>query len=130
MYRAVTRSIQVTVTPTYLADQSSPPDGRFFWAYAVEIENLGTETVQLRTRYWRITDGHGRVQEVRGEGVVGKTPVLAPGARFHYTSGCPLETPQGIMEGEYGMVTDEGERFVVAIPAFSLDSPADNRILH
>lgn len=130
MYRAVTRSIQVTVTPTYLADQSSPPDGRFFWAYSVEIENLGSEVVQLRTRYWRITDGQGRVQEVRGDGVVGKTPVLAPGARFHYTSGCPLETPQGIMEGEYGMVTDEGERFAVAIPAFSLDSPADHRILH
>lgn len=130
MYRAVTRSIQVTVTPTYLADQSSPPDGRFFWAYSVEIENLGSEVVQLRTRYWRITDGQGRVQEVRGDGVVGKTPVLAPGARFHYTSGCPLETPQGIMEGEYGMVTDEGEHFAVAIPAFSLDSPADHRILH
>lgn len=130
MYRAVTRSIQVTVTPTYVEDQSSPPDGRFFWAYFVEIENLGTETVQLRARYWRITDGNGRVQEVRGAGVVGQTPVLAPGTRFDYTSGCPLETPQGIMEGEYEMVTDAGERFVIAIPAFSLDSPTQARILH
>lgn len=130
MYRAVTRSIQVTVTPAYLEDQSSPPDGRYFWAYSVEIENLGSETVQLQTRYWRITDAHGRVQEVRGEGVVGKTPVLAPGTKFNYTSGCPLETPQGIMEGEYGMVTDTGERFAIAIPAFSLDSPAQARILH
>lgn len=130
MFRAVTRSIQVTVTPSYLDDQSSPPDGRFFWAYHVEIENLGHETVQLRARYWRITDGLGRVQEVRGEGVVGKTPVLAPGTRFNYTSGCPLETPQGIMEGEYEMVTDAGERFTIAIPAFSLDSPVQTRILH
>jgi ApaG protein len=130
MYRAVTRSIQVTVTPTYVADQSSPPDGRYFWAYHVEIENLGTETVQLRTRYWRITDAHGRVQEVRGAGVVGQTPVLAPGDRFDYTSGCPLETPQGIMVGEYGMVTDHGDAFTIAIPAFSLDSPAQSRILH
>lgn len=130
MYRAVTRSIQVTVTLTYVDEQSSPPDGRYFWAYHVEIENLGTETVQLRTRYWRITDAQGRVQEVRGAGVVGQTPVLAPGERFDYTSGCPLDTPQGIMVGEYGMVTDRGEAFTIAIPAFSLDSPAQSRILH
>ena len=130
MYRAVTRAIQVTVTPSYIAEQSSPADGRFFWAYHVVLENLGSETVQLKTRYWHITDALGRVQEVRGAGVVGETPVLAPGGRFEYTSGCPLETSQGIMVGEYGMITDKGEPFSVAIPAFSLDSPALARILH
>jgi ApaG protein len=130
MYRAVTRSIQVTVTPHYSADQSSPAEGRYFWAYHIIIENLGSETVQLQSRYWHITDGLGRVQEVRGAGVVGETPILAPGEQFAYTSGCPLETPEGIMVGEYGMVTDQGEYFTVSIPAFSLDSPASTRILH
>lgn len=130
MYRATTRSIEVSVTPTYLEAQSSPPDGRFFWAYHVVIENHGAETVQLLTRHWHITDANGRVQEVHGPGVVGETPVLVPGSRFDYTSGCPLETPQGVMVGEYGMVTDKGEHFSIAIPAFSLDSPVQARILH
>ncbi len=130
MYRAVTRNIQVTVTPAFLEAESSPEDGRFFWAYTVEIVNLGSETVQLKTRYWHITDAQGRVQEVRGEGVVGKTPLLRPGERFEYTSGCPLETPEGIMAGQYHMVTDGGEAFAVAIPAFSLDSPHSHKAVH
>ena len=79
MYRAVTRDIQVTVTPSYLADKSSAEHARFFWAYKIEIVNLGKVTVQLKTRHWRITDAHGRVQEVRGPGVVGEQPVLEPG---------------------------------------------------
>ena len=130
MYRAVTRNIQVTVTPAFMEAESSPADGRFFWSYTVEIVNLGDDTVQLKTRHWRITDARGRVQEVRGEGVVGKTPILRPGERFDYTSGCPLPTAEGIMAGEYHMVTDHGEVFSVAVPAFSLDSPHARRVLN
>ena len=94
MYRAVTRQIQVTVAPAYIEEQSAPEKGRYFWSYAVEIVNLGQETVTLRSRYWHIRDAKGAVQEVRGEGVVGKQPVLGPGERFEYTSGCPLETSE------------------------------------
>ena len=123
MYSATTRSIKVTVEPEYLEDQSSPVDDHFVWAYRVRIENKGDETVQLRRRHWRITDGMGRVQEVRGPGVVGEQPVLAPGQTFEYTSGTPLSTPSGIMVGTYQMETRHGEHFDVDIPAFSLDSP-------
>jgi ApaG protein len=123
MYQSVTRNIEVTVTPEYLADRSSPDSGEYFWAYTIEITNRGTETVQLRTRHWRITDGMGRKQEVNGPGVVGKQPVLKPGESFEYTSGVPLPTASGFMTGTYGMVSAEGEPFDIVIPAFSLDSP-------
>jgi ApaG protein len=123
MYKAITRGIAVSVEPSFLDDQSKPQEHYYMWAYRVRIENLGTETVQLRTRYWRITDAGGRVQEVRGDGVVGEQPVLPPGEVFEYTSGCPLPTPSGIMVGSYRMVAESGEAFDVAIPAFSLDSP-------
>jgi ApaG protein len=123
MYTKTTRSITVTVRPVYLDDQSSPAEGHYVWAYHVRIENAGNETVQLRTRYWRITDCNGRVQEVRGPGVVGEQPVLRPGEAFEYTSGTPLAAPSGIMVGSYRMETREGDGFDVAIPAFSLDSP-------
>jgi len=130
MYRAVTRGIRVTVMPQYLADRSSPEDERFFWAYKIEIANLGTVTVQLRSRHWKITDGHGNLQEVRGPGVVGEQPTLKPGERFEYTSGVPLPTPTGMMTGSYQMVGENGENFDVEIPAFSLDSPHSKRVLH
>lgn len=123
MYDKTTREIRVSVRPTFLEDQSSPDENYYVWAYRVQIENQGHETVQLRDRYWRITDGFGRVQEVRGPGVVGEQPVLKPGERFEYTSGTPLATPSGIMLGTYRMETDAGESFDVEIPAFSLDSP-------
>ena len=123
MYIATTRSIQVSVEPFYLAEQSEPEKERWVFGYRVRIENTGREAVQLLTRDWRITDGHGRVVEVRGEGVVGEQPRLAPGEIFQYTSGTPLPTPTGIMVGSYQMVTDQGERFDIAIPAFSLDAP-------
>jgi ApaG protein len=123
MYSQTTRSIKVTVKPFYLEDQSSPADDHYVWAYHVRIENCGRETVQLRRRYWRITDNQGRVQEVRGPGVVGEQPVLGPGESFEYTSGAPLATPSGIMVGTYDMETRNGETFAVDIPAFSLDSP-------
>ena len=127
MYTAVTRAIQISVEPFYLEDQSSPADDHFVWAYHVRIENMGQETVQLRTRHWHITDSDGRIQEVRGPGVVGVEPVLAPGDSFEYTSGTPLRTPSGIMVGSYEMETPDGEMFDVAIPAFSLDSPYQDR---
>ena len=123
MYSEITRSIKVTVKPFYLEDQSSPAENRYVWAYHGRIENHGAETVQLRSRHWRITDGIGRLQEVRGPGVVGEQPVLAPGGSFEYTSASPLATPSGIMVGTYEMETAAGESFDVAIPAFSLDSP-------
>ena len=123
MYNAATKGIEVTVKPFFLEDQSAPQDGHFVWAYWVRIENCGGETVQLRNRFWKITDGLGRMQEVRGEGVVGEQPVLKPGEAFEYTSGTPLATPSGIMVGTYEMETEDGDFFDVSIPAFSLDSP-------
>ena len=121
MYRAVTRSIEVVVTPRFVADRSSPENNYFFWAYTIAITNHGAETVQLKTRHWRITDALGRLQEVKGPGVVGEEPVLKPGESFEYTSGVPLPTPSGFMVGSYGMVTEAGEHFDIDIPAFSLD---------
>jgi ApaG protein len=123
----MTRSIRVSVEPLYLEDQSSPSDDHYVWAYQVKIENEGSETVQLLNRHWRITDAMGRMQEVRGAGVVGEQPTLKPGEAFEYTSGTPLATPSGIMVGTYEMTTPAGERFDVAIPAFSLDSPYQSR---
>ncbi|WP_306031260.1 Co2+/Mg2+ efflux protein ApaG [Stappia sp. MMSF_3263] len=127
MYRAVTHDIQVTVEPQYLAEESDPADGRYFWAYSVDIVNLGMDTVRLRARHWRIVDAVGHLEEVRGLGVVGEQPVLAPGERFEYTSGCPLRTSSGMMAGSYQMETTDGERFDVDIPAFSLDIPGQVR---
>jgi ApaG protein len=123
MYEQTTRAIKVVVKPMFLEDQSSPADNHYVWAYHVRIENRGAETVQLRRRHWRITDARGRLQEVRGPGVVGEQPVLNPGEAFEYMSGTPLPTPSGIMVGSYEMETRDGATFEVAIPAFSLDSP-------
>src|SRR5258707_11459354 len=123
MYSQSTRSIRITVEPTYLDDQSAPEEQRFVWAYHIRIENQGPETVRLRSRYWRITDARGKVQEVRGAGVVGEQPVLKPGESFEYTSGTPLPTSSGIMVGSYEMETRGGDSFWVRVPAFSLDSP-------
>ncbi len=130
MYRKTTRAIEVTVQPIYLDDQSEPDEGRFVWAYHIRIENHGGETVRLRNRHWRITDGNGQRQEVRGAGVVGEQPTLHPGEIFEYTSGTPLATPSGIMVGSYEMETAEGDIFDVAVPAFSLDSPHQPMSIH
>src|SRR3989442_15533952 len=126
-YRAVTRQIEVTATPRFLPERSSPENGYFFWAYTITLTNLGGETVQLKTRHWRITDAQGRLQEVRGAGVVGEEPVIKPGQTYEYTSGVPLPTPSGFMVGSYGMVTETGEPFDIDIPAFSLDLSQDGR---
>ena len=122
-YSATTRQIRVSVAPDYLDEQSAPSDNLFVWAYHVTIENLGSETVQLLTRHWQITDARGGRHEVRGPGVIGEQPVLEPGDSFEYTSGTPLTTPSGIMSGSYHMENERGETFDIAIPAFSLDSP-------
>jgi ApaG protein len=130
MYTATTRAIRVTVQPQYLPDQSDPAKSQYVWAYQVRIENGGEVTVQLRSRHWKITDGLGRRQEVKGAGVVGKTPRLRPGEVFEYTSGTPLSTPSGFMGGTYQMVSESGENFDIEIPTFSLDTPADSRQLN
>ena len=123
MYSETTRSITITVRPIYLEEHSSPADDHYVWAYHVRIENSGDETVQLRNRHWKIIDSVGRLQEVRGPGVVGEQPVLKPGQSFEYTSSCPLTTPSGFMVGDYEMETRSGERFLARVPAFSLDIP-------
>jgi ApaG protein len=130
MYRAVTRKLEVTVTPRFVPERSSPDNGYFFWAYTIDIANHGGETVQLKTRHWRITDAHGRLQEVKGPGVVGEEPVLKPGDSYEYTSGVPLPTPSGFMVGSYGMVTAGGEQFDIEIPAFSLDCSYAERTIN
>jgi len=130
MYAKTTHSIEVIVKPLYLEEQSRPDEGHFVWAYQVRIENKGRSTVQLLNRYWRIVDAVGRIHEVRGAGVVGERPVLEPGQAFEYTSGTPLQTPSGFMAGSYEMEGDEGHRFEVEIPAFSLDSPHEAAQLH
>jgi len=130
MYRAITRQIEVTVEPAFLPERSSADNREFFWAYTIVITNTGAETVQLRTRHWIITDAAGRKQEVRGPGVVGEQPVLAPGERFEYTSGVPLPTASGFMTGRYQMVSASGEQFEIDVPMFSLDSPDSKRVLN
>ena len=129
-YEATTRGLTVRVRPQFLPEQSDPDQQRWVSAYGVEIENHGAETVQLLSRHWIITDATGRVEEVKGPGVVGEQPVLRPAERYSYTSGCPLPTASGAMAGSYRMITDLGETFDVAIPAFSLDVPGERRLLN
>ena len=127
MYRSTTREIDVEVEPFYLPERSTPQDGRYVWGYRVTIVNNSSLLVQLLARYWRITDASGRVEEVRGAGVVGEQPELNPGDSFQYTSGCPLRTPSGFMVGSYTMRDGDDNLFEVAIPAFSLDLPDEAR---
>jgi len=130
MYRAVTRGIEVSVEPFYLEEQSNPDENRYVWGYRITIANNSTETVQLRSRYWQITDANGHVEEVRGAGVVGEQPTLEPGDSFQYSSGCPLTTTSGVMVGRYQMQGNGGSMFEVDIPAFSLDMPDLRRTLN
>jgi ApaG protein len=129
-YEAETDGIVVRVRPSFLAGQSNPDAGRWVWAYQVEIVNLTGVPVQLMARHWVITDARGQVEDVRGPGVVGEQPVIAPGASYTYASGCPLTTPSGSMVGSYAMVDSEGRNFDAAIPAFSLDVPGQRRVLN
>jgi len=121
---ATTKGISVRVSVSYLAEQSAPANGRWFWSYHVRIENGSKRSVQLLSRSWHILDGRGTLHEVRGEGVVGEMPLIAPGASFDYVSGCPLNTPTGSMSGSYHMIDENGAAFDVAIPRFALVGPA------
>tara|TARA_R110002110_G_scaffold82082_1_gene213433 strand:- start:591 stop:989 length:399 start_codon:yes stop_codon:yes gene_type:complete len=129
-YSETTKNITVTVEPFYLDEQSEPSDDHYLWAYRVVISNNGDDVVQLLNRHWKITDAGGRMEEVRGPGVVGEQPVLSPGESFEYTSGCPLSTPSGFMVGTYEMKYENGDLFDIAIPAFSLDSPHSHPVIH
>ena len=130
MYTATTRNITVRVQPQFLAEQSDPVSAQYVWLYTINIENGGTEAVQLLNRHWIITNAVGHVEEVQGPGVIGEQPVLQPGDSFQYTSGCPLRTPSGMMVGTYEMVGPGDERFDIDIPAFSLHSPHQARQLN
>ena len=121
---ATTKGISVRVSVSYLAEQSAPSSGRWFWSYHVRIENGSKRSVQLLSRSWHILDGRGTLHEVRGEGVVGEMPLIAPGASFDYVSGCPLNTPTGSMSGSYHLIDENGAAFDVAIPRFALVGPA------
>ena len=123
MFKAETAGLIVQVMPVYIDERSDPANSRHFWAYRVTVENRTSDTVQLISRYWHITDCHGHVEEVKGEGVVGEQPLIAPGEAYSYTSGCPLNAPSGIMLGSYTMQRQNGETFEIEIPAFSLDLP-------
>lgn len=129
-YSAVTHDIRVSVEPDFLADQSDIANGEFVWSYTIAIQNEGGDTVQLRKRYWRITDQNGVENIVQGPGVVGEQPILNPGDTFRYTSGCPLTTPSGTMVGSYTMARQDGTTFEVDIPAFSLDLPGARAVLN
>jgi ApaG protein len=120
---AVTRDIRVRVAVSYLAEQSNPQLNRWFWSYHIRIENASDLSVQLLSRSWRIVDGRGATHEVHGEGVVGETPLIAPGGSFDYVSGCPLDTPSGSMSGRYRMVDEDGSVFDIDIPHFALTAP-------
>lgn len=120
---AVTRGVRVHVVSEYDAERSDASKNQWFFLYTIRISNEGTDTVQLLTRHWVITDAEGHVEEVRGPGVVGKQPILKPGESFEYTSGCPLTTPFGVMEGTYQMVAENGERFDAKIAPFTLSEP-------
>jgi ApaG protein len=118
-----TQGIQITVKPAYWPERSSPEAGQFAFMYTVEISNSGSETATLKSRHWIITDANGKVEEVRGEGVVGKQPKLGPGERFEYTSWAMLRTPFGTMRGTYAMVRPNGEQFEAKIGEFALTQP-------
>lgn len=120
---ALTEGIRVTVRSAYVADRSAPLAKRYVFAYTVQISNEGTEPAQLRTRHWVIRDGTGKVEEVRGPGVVGRQPYLSPGEHFEYTSGCELQTPTGEMRGTYQMQRPDGTGFDAVIAPFLLAQP-------
>ena len=124
MYELETAGLIVRVEPTYLAHESDPAAPRFVWAYAIEIENRTERSVQLLSRYWRITDETGITQEVRGAGVVGEQPMIEPGETYSYQSACPLITPAGVMVGAYTMRDAQSDvQFDIGVPAFALECP-------
>ena len=129
-YSATTHGIEVIAEPMFRADQSNPDERRWVWAYRITIVNHSDMTVQLQSRYWKITDANGKIEEVRGPGVVGEQPILGPDDSYQYMSGCPLSTISGTMEGFYEMVDDAGAAHRIQIPTFSLDVPDKKRVLN
>lgn len=123
VYVETTNGIRISAKPEYLPRDSETDENAYAWVYHIRIENHAKESVQLISRHWKITDGYGHTQEVKGEGVVGKQPTIAPGKFFGYSSGTRLNTPSGIMCGTYQMLGKGGQKFDVVVPAFSLDSP-------
>ena len=123
MSNTLTRGVRILVQPSYVPEQSDPAGAHYLFAYHITIRNEGTQAVQLLTRHWVITSGDGKVDEVRGPGVVGYQPLLRAGEEFQYTSGCPLNTPVGTMHGSFQMVTDSGEPFDALIAPFRLAVP-------
>jgi ApaG protein len=130
MFNAITNGISITVMPVYIDERSDPEGGQHFWAYRVIIENNSPETIQLLSRYWKIIDGEGHVEEVEGEGVVGLQPVIKPGTDFTYTSGCPLNSTSGIMQGHYVICLPDNSLQKVEIPACPLDLPGIDPIIN
>jgi ApaG protein len=131
MYEQETAGMVVRVEPQFLPEESRPEDHRFVWAYTIEIENRRLDSVQLMSRFWRITDENGATQEVSGEGVIGQQPVIEPGASFRYSSAAPLAAPSGVMMGRYSMQrTANGEAFDINVPLFALDSPHISRLVN
>jgi ApaG protein len=122
-YQAETGGLTVRVSVAFLAEQSSPAAGRWFWSYHIRIENHRPSAVKLLSRHWLIGDAKGHIHEVRGPGVVGDTPRIEPGESYDYVSGCPLETPSGSMRGQFHMVDEDGSTFDIAIPPFELTAP-------
>ena len=130
MYSKTTKGVTVTVTPYFLDDQSSPQENHYVWAYQVNITNFGECSIKLNHRNWLIIDANGKILNVQGEGVVGEFPTIEPGETFEYTSGTPLKTNNGIMQGFYLVSQDNGEKLKIDIPAFSLDSPYNKKNIH
>ena len=128
MYEQETSGLVVRVEPQFLPEESSPGEGRFVWAYTIEIENRSADSVQLLSRFWKITDENGLTQEVRGAGVIGQQPTIPPGESFRYTSAAPLAAPSGVMSGAYSMQRANGDAFDIAVPLFALDSPHVSRL--
>ncbi len=126
---AISKTYQITVTavPQYVPDQSDPDAERYVFAYTITLENTGTVAAQLISRHWLITDGNSNVQEVRGLGVIGEQPLLRPGEKYEYTSGCQLDTPVGVMRGEFQVTAEDGMQFEAVVDAFTLSIP---RVLH
>lgn len=128
-YQAETAGLHVSVIPRFMPEASNVERDRYVWSYEITIQNRSPDTVQLLARYWRITDQAGSTQEVRGPGVVGETPTIAPGDSYSYTSACPLSTPSGVMLGAYQMRrVRDNQSFEIAVPAFALESPHAKRL--
>ena len=130
MYSKKTNDVTVSVTPYFLDDQSSPQENHFVWAYKVNITNSGSTSIKVNHRNWLIIDANGKVINVQGEGVVGEFPIIEPGQTYEYTSGTPLKTNSGIMQGFYLVSKDNGNKIKIDVPPFSLDSPYNKRKVH